>query len=104
MLAKVKSNEIKEAVLTNFYQIIETIKELLEASAPEIVDEIYNSGIYLTGGLASIPNIAEFFFEELKIKVNYQKEFSQATINGLLAFTNKKGDLERISLYHNFVA
>jgi len=101
---KVNSNEIKEAVLTNFYLIIETVKELLEASAPEIVDEIYNSGIYLTGGLASIPNVAEFFSQELKIKVNYQKEFSQATINGLLAFTNKKSDLERISLYHNFVA
>lgn len=81
---KMKTDEIKEAVLSNFNQIIEGIKELIEISPPEIVDEIYSNGVFLTGGLASAKGVDAFFNEELKMNVSITENYADATIYGLL--------------------
>ncbi len=85
---KIRTSEIKEAVLANFNQIIDSVKELIEISPPEIVDEVFNKGIVLTGGLASIKGLEKFFTEELKIKTSVAENHLNATINGLINIDN----------------
>lgn len=80
---RINSAELKEALINSFMQIIDATKELIEISPPEIVDSIFESGITLTGELASVSGIEDFFQAELKISVSRSKEFENATINGL---------------------
>lgn len=99
---KLKTSEILEALLNNFNQIIETIKEVIELSPPEIIDEIFNEGIYLTGGLSLIPGIADFFSKELKMKIITDPNFADATINGLLFLSARREYLDKFKSYKYF--
>lgn len=95
---KIKTDEIKEALLTSFTQINETLKELIEISPPETVEEVFNEGIYLTGGLSEIPGIDKYFSEELKVKIIIPKNNKDATINGLMELDKKPYILNKINI------
>lgn len=93
---RAKSNDIKEALIGHFNQIVDMIKEVLEATPPEIIDEIIKYGVVLTGGLANIKGIDRFFIRELKIPVIIQELPQESTIKGLLKLMNDKEKLKRI--------
>jgi rod shape-determining protein MreB len=93
---KIKSNDIREALIGQFNQILDLINELLEATAPEIIDEIIKNGIILTGGLTNIKGIDKFFSRELKIPIIIPAYTEDITINGLLKLINYKDNLKRI--------
>jgi len=80
---KMTSTDINEALLTNLNQITDTIKEIVEFVQPEIVEEIYKNGVFLSGNLAKAPNIADFFQKELNINTNLVETFGETTITGL---------------------
>lgn len=94
---KIKTSEIKESLLTTFSQIIEAIKELIEAAPPEVVDEIYNNGILLTGGLSQINGIDKYFSEELKIACITNHHYGDTTINGLIHLGKNKSIIQRLN-------
>ena len=93
---KIKSSDINEALLTNFNQIIDGIKELFETSAPEVVDEVMKKGVILTGGLSRIEGIDNFFENELKIKVFCSDKYEYTTINGLVKLTANEESFAKI--------
>ncbi len=93
---RIKGSDIKEALLTNFNQIIDAIKELIESSPPEIVDEIMNKGIILTGGLSLIKGLDKFFEQEIKIKVLEDETYQYATIIGLTKLARRKDELTKL--------
>lgn len=93
---RVKSSDIKESLLTIFNQIVDNIKELIESSAPEIVDEILKRGIILTGGLSKIPGIDKFIASEIKIDVTTTPSFEFATINGLMKLATHQEELSKL--------
>ncbi|MEK7522008.1 MAG: rod shape-determining protein, partial [Patescibacteria group bacterium] len=84
---KIKSSDINEALRSNFNQIIDGIKELMESSPPEVVDEVMQKGVILTGGLSRIEGIDKFFEEELKVNVSCSDKYEYSTINGLMKLT-----------------
>jgi rod shape-determining protein MreB len=93
---KVKSSDIREALLANFNQILDTIKEVIELSPPEVVDELYKNGLILTGGVANAPAIDAYFKEELKIDVKIAEQKDTATISGLMRTGRRKDYKERL--------
>ncbi len=93
---RVKSSDIKEALLSTFNLIIDSIKELLESSAPEIVDETLKRGIILTGGLSKIPGLDRFISQEIKIDVITNPDYQYATINGLTKLGLRKDELSKL--------
>lgn len=95
---RIRSSDIKEALINNFLQINDAIKELIEGSAPEVVDEIYENGIILTGGLAKIKKIDLFFKQELNIKVFTNDSPSETIINGLLAIAKNETHLNTLTI------
>ena len=86
---RVKSVEIKEALLPYFNQIIDATKEVIESSPPEIIDEILKKGIILTGGMAKVKGLDQFFAKELHIDVFLSHNPQDATINGLIELDKK---------------
>lgn len=94
---KMKSSDVREALINSMTQIVDGIKELIEISPPEIVDEIYERGIYLTGALAQADEIDEFFANELKISVALIEHPEECTILGLMNIAKDRTQLEKLS-------
>jgi len=95
---KVKTSDIREALYNNFVQIVEAIKELIEISPPEVIDEVFDTGIFLTGTLASIPGIEKFFGDEIKIEVFKPTHFADAAIYGLSILDKEKNAVDRVAI------
>lgn len=95
---RIKTTDVKEALLSSFNQISDGIKELIESSQPEILDELLNKGIIITGGLAQIKGIDAFFSKEIKIDVNIAENPQHTTINGLLKLSESINTVGKIAL------
>ena len=65
---EVTSTEIKEAILEQLNALIEAIHSILEQTPPELVGDISESGITLTGGGALLYGIDKYIQEEIGIK------------------------------------
>ena len=81
---KIKTSDVKEALISQFHHVIDAAKELMELSPPEVADSVYKNGIALTGNMASIAGIADFFTQELKIDTYVVEHYADATIHGLM--------------------
>lgn len=66
---KVSSEDVREALVPIIQQIITRIAETLEESPPELVSDIMERGILLTGGGALIKGIDQLISETIKILV-----------------------------------
>jgi len=95
---RVKTTDIKEALLTNFNQIIDNIKELIESSPPEILDELLKRGLILVGGLSRIKGIDKFLSRELKINVFINDLYEDTTIEGLLKLTKEPKIVAKLAM------
>lgn len=94
---KIKTGDVREALLNSFNQIIDAVKELIEVSPPEIVDEVFNRGVYLVGGLASVKGIDNFFSQELKIKTIIAENHSDATLRGLINIAKRPENIYKLT-------
>ncbi len=74
---------VHEAIMEYINTIIDAIKMILERTPPEISSDIIDSGIYLTGGSASIKNLDELISRETELQVNVCDNPADAVINGL---------------------
>lgn len=95
---RITTSDIKEALLTNFNQISDGIKELIEESPPEILDELLKRGILLTGGLAEIEGIDRFFANEIKIDAYRIDDVQNATINGLMKLSKNFEQVVKLAI------
>lgn len=71
---KVSSSEIRDAMSENIYQIVDTIKDTLEETPPELASDIMNYGITITGGGALIRNIDNLIYQMTGIPVRVSDE------------------------------
>lgn len=65
----ITDSDVREAISQSVYTIIESTKEVLERTPPEIVADIMQRGIYLAGGGALLKGFAELLEQEVKINV-----------------------------------
>ncbi|MFA5987700.1 MAG: rod shape-determining protein [Candidatus Paceibacterota bacterium] len=65
----VTDTDIREAISKSMSQLVDSVKEVLETTPPEIVSDIMNRGIILSGGGAMFRNLPEILEKELKIPV-----------------------------------
>ncbi len=93
---KIKSSDVKEALISQFHHVVDAAKELMELSPPEIADSVYKNGIALTGNMASIKGIGDFFTQELKIDTYVVEHFADATIHGLMKLDQDPENLFRL--------
>lgn len=63
----VSSDEIYEAVKDAVADMIESIQGVLERTPPQLTSDIFQDGIVLTGGAASLSGLSEAIYRELRI-------------------------------------
>ncbi|HJN62620.1 MAG TPA: rod shape-determining protein [Candidatus Paceibacterota bacterium] len=61
--------DLREALAVPIDTLIESIREVLETSPPEIISDIMKHGVYLVGGGALLSGLSEIFHDSLKIPV-----------------------------------
>ena len=80
---KIVAEEIDAAIDKNIDLIIDDIKLTMEEIEPEVAADIYETGIYLSGGGAGIRILKEKIEKELKLKVTVSDEAIHAVVNGI---------------------
>lgn len=95
---RIKSYDVKEALHNHISSVVDGVKELIEISPPEVVNEIYERGIILTGGLANVPGIDKYLAGELKIDVIVATDSDDAVIKGLLKIVTNQESLLKLSI------
>lgn len=63
----VKDTHIRAAISKSLKSIIETIREVVEISPPELVGDVLKSGVYLSGGGSALRKIDQLISQELAV-------------------------------------
>ncbi len=74
--------DVREAIANSIDVLIESIKEVIEITPPEVVADIMHRGLHLVGGGALLRGIPELLNEVLKIPVHVADDPLTAVVRG----------------------
>ena len=75
--------DIREAIAPHINTLVETIRSLLERTPPEVLADVMQRGIYVSGGGALIPGLADLLEDVLKVPVLIVPDPLRAVIRGV---------------------
>lgn len=78
----INTNHLREAMTRTITSIIDSIRLVIEQTPPELVADIYERGILLSGGTAQLRGIDERIAEELDIPVRIVNDPVTAVVRG----------------------
>ena len=93
---QIVASEIDGAIDRNIDLIIDEIKLTMEEIEPEVAADIYETGIYLSGGGAGIRILKEKIEKELKLKVTVCDEPIHAVVNGIAKVFDRFDDYKNV--------
>jgi rod shape-determining protein MreB len=76
------SSNIRRAIEYFFEKVVGAIEDVLNNSSPDIVADIANNGIYVTGGLGNITGLENYLKKRLRLPVYLDEKPEEATILG----------------------
>ncbi len=74
--------DIREAITHSISILIDSIKEVLESTPPEVVSDVMRRGIVLVGGGSLISGLPELLERELEMPIHLEEEPKTAVIRG----------------------
>lgn len=78
----VNESQVREAIMPLLKTIIEGVHETIETTPPELVSDIYERGIILSGGGAMLPGLDKLMQKRVNIPVLVTDDPSTAIIRG----------------------
>jgi rod shape-determining protein MreB and related proteins len=79
----IKSDEIKDAIQSSIDTIISAIKDVVEETPPELVSDLYQRGMVLSGGGAMLRELDKLIYEETKIPVIIADDSLTTVVRGI---------------------
>ena len=83
VILKISSGEIREAIGEQLSQIVDSLRKVLEKTPPEICADIYDHGVYLTGGCANLSGMSSLITQVTGIRVIVAEKPMQSCALGL---------------------
>lgn len=83
VMKEIPSLLIYKAMREYLNNIVDAIRMILERTPPEISSDIIDSGIYVTGGCASIKYIGDLISKDTELDVNICDDPLNTVVNGL---------------------
>jgi len=74
--------DIREAISSSIMTLINSVKEVLETTPPEVLSDVMARGIVLVGGGATIPGLADLLEESLHIPIHIAHDPMTAVVRG----------------------
>lgn len=78
----ITDTDIREAISSSINEIIETVKSVVEETPPEVLADVMQRGIHLSGGGALIPGISALLEDVLKVPVIVVPDSLRAVVRG----------------------
>lgn len=75
--------QVQEAIGKSVHKILDVIKLTLETTPPELVADIYQKGIILTGGTAQLKNLDEYIARDIQIPVHVADDPQTCAVRGM---------------------
>jgi len=94
----INDSEIREALSKNIRTIIESIKSVLEITPPELVADIYERGVLLTGGSSLLRGLDKTISEAIEIPVNVATDPLTCTVRGAGVLLENPSLLKTVTL------
>ncbi len=94
----ITDTDIKQAVGPSVDRIVEAVKEVLEETPPEIMSDIMQSGVYITGGGANIRGLDILLTDSLDISVYKADDPLTAVARGAGIIIEKIDALQEVIL------
>ncbi|MDP3794625.1 MAG: rod shape-determining protein [bacterium] len=94
---EISSNEVTEAIAGILREVVQTIKQVLGLTPPELVNDIMDKGILLTGGSAFVHGIDELIHRATGVAVHIADDPLQCVVKG----TGRA--LENLDLYRRSI-
>lgn len=95
---KIGSEEVREALSPILIQIIEAIAETIEDTPPDLLADILEKGITITGGGALLPGIAHIIAERTKMPVWVANDPMTCVVRGCAKVLENNSLLERVKV------
>jgi rod shape-determining protein MreB len=94
---ELKSGQTTEAILPVLNQILDSVKQVLEQTPPELASDIIDKGIVMSGGTALLKNIDKFFTQTLGVPCHVAEDPMLCVVYGTGMV------LENIDLYRKSI-
>ncbi len=92
----INDTQVRNALSRSINQIIENIKTTLEVTPPELIADIYEQGIYLTGGGALLRGLHKEISQATKIPVRVADDPLTCVARGVGALLNDGPLLQKV--------
>jgi rod shape-determining protein MreB len=77
------SQDLREALSSNLEDLVEEIKDIINITPADLVGDIVNRGIYLTGGGSLLEGLDDYLERNLNVKVNKFENPLHSVVLGL---------------------
>jgi len=78
----ITGTDVRDAITSSIHTIVEAVRDVIEATPPEVLSDVMRRGIHLSGGGALIPGVASLLEEVLKVPVVVVSDPLRAVIRG----------------------
>ncbi len=96
----ITDSDVRDAVASQVDMIVETVKNVLETIPPEVMSDIMQRGIHLSGGGALIPGLATLLERSLLLPVIVVPDPLRAVIRGAGIIIENLDDYQEILIDH----
>jgi len=86
----IPSLAVSVAIIDTIDQIIQNIKSIYGRTPPQIMQDIAEEGIFLTGGVSMILNLPIYIQKEIGLPIYHIQDPKNSTVRGLVDILNNK--------------
>lgn len=97
----ISDKQVREAISRTVSRIIETIKTILETTPPELVSDIYERGLYLSGGGALLKGLDKAISSAAKVPVKIVDDPLTCVVRGTGLLLSNEELLSKVVLANN---
>ncbi len=78
----ITDGDIREAISGSINSIVEAVRDVIEATPPEVLSDVMQRGMYISGGGALIPGVSDLLEEVLKLPAVVVPDPLRAVVRG----------------------
>ena len=97
----ITDSDIRAAISSSVDTIVETVRSVLESTPPEVLSDIMQRGIYISGGGALIPGFAALLEDIIRVPVVVVPDPLRTVVRGTGIVLENLDDYEEILLDQN---